>query len=304
MEHKALLSWIEADIAKCKCDVHEFPVTTMTRTLWEGIAAIAQLLDHPKAALDVGSGSGAHSFLLASLGVENVQGLERCEKAVACAKDRAHRLCAALPEAASWAQPQFIQGSVEAIPPNNEMHDQFDIMTMNPPAFYYPTQIDTSNPLDSGLYTGLPPTNEAPDTTNPINDFFRVAVTHRLAPGGIAICTWPGIQTRQVTDGTNGDLHPAQILMRRLKWRIKGADDTSAADFYRYRSKLADNKSPHYDFRQYINDYLAGGEYHSYVRKLDPENHLQPTFAFGVLALRRDAHDSEQFHLIDVGLSA
>ncbi|MDP2433151.1 MAG: hypothetical protein Q8O33_14150 [Pseudomonadota bacterium] len=302
MENDALLSWIEADIASCRCGVPEFPVTTMTRTLWSGIKAIAKLLDRPKAALDAGSGSGAHSFLLASLGVENVQGLERCGEAVACAKDRANRLHAALPDAANWAWPQFIQGCVEAVPRNSELLDQFDIMTMNPPAFYTPTKIDISRPLDSGLYTGNPPTPAEPDPANPINDFFRIAVSQRLAPGGIAICTWPGIQARQVTDGTASKLHPAQILMRRFNWQIEGADSVLAEDFYRFSSKLAYNDSPGNGFRRYTHLCLEDGKYHSYVQRSDPEHQHQPTFAFGVLAIRRDTHVPDLFHLIDINL--
>lgn len=295
-----LLSWIKADIENCECGVHEFPVTTMTCALWSGIKLIAQMLDHPRVALDVGSGSGVHSFLLASLGVKKVYGLERCELAVSHAKDRANRFQEYSP--GNWTLPRFILGCVEAVPSSNELPDQFDIMTMNPPAFFSSTELNISSPLDSGLYTSSQPTNDNPNPANPINDFFKLAVSQRLAPGGIAICTWPGIQTRQVTDGEDNALHPAKILMRRFNWKINGADVVSAKDFYRYRSKLTYNDLSLNEFRLDTNFFIEEGKYHPYVKRHDTEYQHEPTFTFGVLAIRRDMHVSDMFHLIDINL--
>jgi SAM-dependent methyltransferase len=256
-------------------------------------------LGRREAALDAGSGSGAHAFLFSALGFSTVRGLEVCSEAIGCAEKRADRLLAR-PGAESWARPQFVHGRVETDPPPAAVAQSYDIMSMNPPAFYHPGAIDESSPLECGLYTGRPPADGA-ESPNPINAFFESLVARCLAPGGIAICTWPGIQARQVTDGTERKLHPAQILVRRLGWRISGLEHADVEYFYRYKSALAYESRPAASFRQTTPNYLEDGKYSNLVETSDLEMGHQPSFKFGILALRRD-RESDLFHLIDVDL--
>lgn len=302
MDNNAIMSWIEQDIETGDPRRREFPVTTMSRALSTAIEFIVNSLNmpvHEMKAIDVGTGSGVHAFLLATLGFNSVYGLDRSVQAISYANERAARLkneCCNF----NGNLPQFIHGCIETIANTTELPGQFDLMVMNPPAFYTLGPINIATPIDSGLFTGIHPTHTS-NTDNPLNAFFD-AVSQRLTLGGIAIATWPGVQTRQVTDGGDCDLHPAQILTRRFAWNIDQASSLAANDFYRYRSKMAYSYYSSNDFRSETHDFIRDGYYHPSVKTSDPDYQHHPTFPFGILALQRHTDNPSKFSLIDINL--
>lgn len=275
--------------------VPEFPVTPMSRAL---VRAVLRVLsrrgqDFPSHALDVGTGSGIQSAVLALAGCHNVDAIDISAEAVSSAEKRIKRLASHLSAINTpFAVPAYKVADVANIPDG-----RWDVIVTNPPSYFCDDSPQT--PLEWGLLDGSSSHSHDP-TRSFLYRFFKYVVGPRLNPGGVAICTWPGIQMRLVHDlstDCRGEapppiVHPSSLLDRWFNWDVRSGNKDWNQFFHTECSFSASGMGEDI-MRQIKEDIHNGGCYSSLVRMANGATY----FRFGVMALHRDDRDPNSFRL-------
>lgn len=151
---------VEEDIKKFRGnDIKEFPLTAMSRAVSEAIWRVDHApvmpTDDAGRALDVGTGSGIHAFVMSKKGFPQVTAIDVNEKAIKLAYARAQRLHFSASLATSirgGPEPQilFMSSDLEGIAKLRP--DPYALIAFNPPAYYPIASVDFASPVTRGVY--------------------------------------------------------------------------------------------------------------------------------------------------------
>jgi SAM-dependent methyltransferase len=275
----------------------EFPITAMSEALGRALDGV---LSNPpsrfRSAVDVGTGSGIHAAILGAHGLAKVLAIDLSNDAVEGARARLDRLGPALgPRRGPVA---FENLGVDDLP---DMGETFDLAVTNPPSFFRPSGLEASHmsPVEHGVYDGT--RRERADPKTAFLYRFWKSVDAVLAPNGVAICTWPGLERRLVHDLASAGhpiIHPTALLERWFGWEISGAPPPTAwRPFYRYQATIST-----YGLGERFTDDLtydlSHGRLYSDLVHGPTGKAPAPSFAFGILALQRDASAAGRFSML------
>ncbi|MEA2906295.1 MAG: hypothetical protein QOI12_3682 [Alphaproteobacteria bacterium] len=281
----------------------EFPITVMSETL---ALALHRLLLNPPSrfarAVDVGTGTGIHAAIMVACGVPKVLAVDLSCEALEGARSRFDRLNVAHSlVCAECAPPTFRAIGVDDLALEE---DAFDLSLTNPPSFFQPPEFNGLGltPVEYGVYDGV-----RADPSDPKRAFlyrYLKLVDERLAPGGVTLCTWPGLERRLVHDLTSPDhpiVHPTALLEQWFGWEIGGPPASDWRGFYNCEAHISHYGLGERFLESLSRDLNRGGYYSDLVR---PPIGRAPTllFRFGVLALRRDLRARERFSLLPLDL--
>lgn len=278
----------------------EFPITKMSKALAHSLDYAMKNIWKKRTdtilGLDVGTGKGLHSIVLAINGCDDVIAIDINEIAIELAEARLRRL----EETGIHAGVQLQDNCITFRPCDIKIFElenarKFDVMVTNPPSYFAPKEIGclVHTPLGTGLFDGK---KEEADNTNKsfLYKFFE-RVYDLLAPGGMVVCTWPGLQSRLVhsREGKREPVHPKFLLEEWFGWKVECAD-TDYRSFFRYRIPLVYENLESEIADMIYADIALKKPYSTLVQAGDPSTGYRPNYPFGVLVLIRDGDKHKQ----------
>ncbi len=291
----------------------EFPITSMS----EGLANVIEVLESPqdnhRIALDVGTGCGIHSFLLVQRGFSTVLAIDRNQCAVdqACLHgnhlginsksiDKQQAAGELLEKVVT--EPRILFSPIHLENLAEYLETKIPLIVFNPPAFFFVRKPDLSSPVASGVYSG--DARKALEVDRgPLYQFFEKIVLPLLAPGGEAVCTWPGLERRAVERDLHHEMrglpaHPADLLSFWFPPINVACGNKDVDRFYRHTAVISDHGLG-YSFWDNFDHALQDTRcYSTLVNPSDWKYGSRSTFRFGVLRLRRSRGDANCFEVI------
>jgi SAM-dependent methyltransferase len=305
--------WI--DFLQSEASGREFPVSTMSKTLAHVIDQLAAPAEgEPTYALDVGTGTGIHAFILYGKGFP-VVATDCNEEAVQLAYRHASKAgiqCQKVDQgklaAAVKSSRKFPREIVFATVPLQDLANQvgtgikFSPITFNPPGFFFLENTDRSSPVAVGVYAS--PVSQALDRgASLLFQFFDQVVFPLLKPGGDVICTWPGLERRVVELSPAVEIrgnveHPADLLEHWFEDVRVTCEDKRTDPFYRRLASIEFDYGLGDSFWRNLEEGLRDPRcYSRLVTAADGRMGGRTTFRFGVLHLRR-LTSAKQFEVI------
>ena len=271
------------DVSATGADAREFPLTDMSRALAQEIWRLppAGSRQDCSAAVDVGTGTGVHAILMAARGYAPVYAIDANVDATRLAASRARRLLA--PHHAQHIT--FIPESLDTS--EHTAITAVSLATFNPPSFYDFGEADTNTPAFTGVYVDHGWRHFLEPERSFVYRFFRHVVLPRLAIGGHAILTWPGIERRLVEDmgmgtGAAQPVSPAILLRHWFDVDVSGSS-LNSREFFSRRAMIRSDYGLGHAF--WANLYM-GATRGVYSRLVDMQS--QPVvFPYGLLHLVR-----------------
>ncbi len=284
-------------------DIKEFPISPMSAALSTAIHHVIEdmrIMDSPNlCGLDVGSGSGIQAAILSYCGCTEVSSIDISDQAVIAARSRFERLCHSITslKKIEAKNPQFKLCSLLEMPIDK---DKYDIIVTNPPS-YFTDRSKHETPLDMGLYDGSAQYSLDPKKSFLYNFFERI-VNPCLKPGGVSICTWPGIEYRLVynTDTIHPVpvvQHPTVLLNKWFGWNLEPFAELNGQDFYVNEAPISGSCTDDFFWHEFQINHARKCCYSNFLTAGRTKTKFLPTFRYGILVLIRDENDRNLFRL-------
>lgn len=312
---------ISLNIREHAMEREEFPLTTMSKAvaaeLWK-TPPPTEVEDGARGrALDVGTGTGVHALLMATLGYAHIEAIDSSEEAIKYAKERAELLLPKLlPKQGAETKGHRDVGGADY--PNLVFRHMsldhlmsadattYSLIAFNPPAYYDLVGCGTNSPAAEGVYVDDQPASFEKSEASFLYRFFARSILPRLAPYGHAICSWPALEKR-VSERTGDDekgsrlTSPMELLRDWFGIRIIG-NVPNARDFYNREAILESDYGLGPSFWQNFWEGYKKGLYSSSVC-LGNQPNGAPSFRFGILHLVRLPGDGKSFLLLSSSTS-
>ena len=303
---------VEEDIKNEKSrgdDIKEFPLTAMSRgvseAIWRVDYAPVMPIDDAGRALDVGTGSGIHAFVMSKKGFSHVTAIDVNEKAIKLAHARAERLgfsasLATPTHGGNEPQILFMSSDLERIATLSA--ESYALIAFNPPAYYPIASVDFTSPVTRGVYVdGCEKYDDHKQSH--LYRFFKHVVLKLVADGGHVICSWPGLE-RRVVEGNPDAIKPGSpvlptILLR--KWlNFEFVNDYRDLDqFYNQTATIRDYGLGRTFLRNLLTS-IERGYYSRLLCPVDRQQHGDATFRFGILHLVCESRSKRCFRIADI----
>lgn len=273
---------------------NEFPITRMSSAVAYVIANLS-MNSNWKNAIDMGTGSGIHSSILALCGCTDIRSVDINELAINAADSRFDRMFTDT----NMRKPIFEVSNI-----NNFLlgdSQQFDVVVTNPPSYFQPSEIiiEPATPLETGLFD-INVGNKVSVTESYLYHFFNCLVKDHLAPGGTVICTWPALQRQLVNDDDGSIIHPVDLLITWFGWDIEGRQEQAGNDFFKTRIPLFYPGLGNKIIDIIKNDIDADKVYSNLVFAGNALSNYCPTYPFGVLVLVKDKKIENKYWYVDI----
>jgi len=305
--------WI--DFLQSEASEREFPISTMSKTLAHVIEELAAPAEgEPTYALDVGTGTGIHAFILQGKGF-SVIATDCNEEAVQLAYRHASKagiqcrkvdrgLLAAAVKSSRKSPREIVFATVSLQDLANQVGTdiRFSPITFNPPGFFFLGNTERSSPVAVGVYAS-PVTQASDRRASLLFQFFDQVVFPLLKPGGDVICTWPGLERRVVELSPAAEIrgkveHPAALLEHWFEDVCVSCEDRRTDAFYSRLAAIEFDYGLGDSFWRNLEEGLRDPRcYSRLVTAADATMGGRTTFRFGVLHLRR-LTSAKQFEVI------
>jgi len=317
LDHEKLLTEIESDLSNQSTERPEFPLSSMSKTLFRAVGGLQQP-GNESLALDIGTGCGVHAFLLNHIGFRRVLAIDSNERAVDLAWERGIRLGIECSKLGPTERPLALgadngtNGHIFFAPISlqelaNAVNVKFQLIVFNPPGFFFVREASLDSPAASGVYSGH--SRAALDYRGSLLfQFFEKVVVPLLSASGEVICTWPGLERRTVElspiAGTLGlPSHPADLLESWLSLSVE-CQDRNAEQFYCHTAVINRDYGLGNAFWQNLDHALQNPScYSNLVKASDWQHGGSTTFRFGILHLRRSQINPLEFEVVRGGHS-
>jgi hypothetical protein len=256
-------------------------------------------------ALDVGTGTGIHAFVLNEKGFSvlaiDCNGLATASAyehgvtaGVECRRVDDGKLPGSLAsnETVRNSEVVFAAISLQELASQVGKGVKFSPIVFNPPGFFWVEDIDHSWPAATGVYAG-PVSCGLDRRASLLYKFFERIVFPLLSSGGDVICTWPGLKRRVVEldpkATERGEVkHPADLLQSWFQGVTVRCADRRPDSFYRHIAVIDSDYGLGDSFWRNLEYGLRDPRcYSRLVTAADWRMGGRTTFRYGLLHLRR-----------------
>lgn len=292
---------VDRDVEARRPRTFEFPLTGMSRAVSEVIWRITPQRggQEDSGGLDVGTGTGIHSFMMAARGYSHTDGIDVNEDALTYAEERRRRIwhdilaCRAAAPILQAQEPtmRFCLGGVDG--DWSRWPRRYDLISFNTPAYFNVTGAVPTVPAAQGVFVDSAASDFLHPKRSYLYRFFKNIVLPMLLPGGQVICSWPSLERRVVHRSDSTIVTPPEMLAEWFGVTINGAPRTPL-DFFTRTAEVTSNYGLGPAFRSNLDIGIGAGLYSDFVSA--GRDAIAPSFKFGILHLLRDRRDINRFH--------